>query len=87
MKQVVEAQALVGAVLAFRKAAATEGLTVSGFLRALIDERRASPARLRERYRDDPFYKRAGSFKGPRDLSVNHDRYLYTARALPSWSG
>lgn len=60
-----------------RKEAAAEGLTVSGFLRALIDERRASPARLRERYRDDPFYKRGGSFKGPRDLSVSHDRYLY----------
>ena len=37
-----------------RKEAAVENLTVSGFIRALIDERRASPARLRESYRDDP---------------------------------
>lgn len=60
-----------------RKEAAAEGLTVSGFIRALIDDRRASPARLREHYQDDPFYKRRGSFKGPKDLSVRHDRYLY----------
>lgn len=62
-----------------RKEAAAEGLTVSGLIRALIDERRASPARLREGYRDDPFYKRRGSFKGPKDLSVKHDKYLYGA--------
>jgi hypothetical protein len=60
-----------------RKEAAAEGLTVSGLIRALIDERRASPARLRQHYRDDPFYKRRGSFKGPKDLSVKHDKYLY----------
>ncbi len=60
-----------------RKEATAESLTVSGFIRALIDERRASPARLRERYRDDPFYKRRGSFKGPKDLSAKHDKYLY----------
>ena len=60
-----------------KKEAAAETLTVSGFIRALIDERRASPARLPESYRDDPFYKRRGSFKGPKDLSVHHDRYLY----------
>lgn len=60
-----------------RKEAATEGLTVSGFIRALIDERRAAPPRLREGYRDDPFYSRRGSFKGPRDLSAKHDKYLY----------
>ena len=53
------------------------GLTVSGFVRALIDERRASPARLREPYGDDPFYRRRGSFKGPKDLSIKHDKYLY----------
>ena len=60
-----------------QKEAAAGGLTVSGFIRALIDERRASPAPLRERHRDDPFYKRRGSFKGPKDLSVKHDKYLY----------
>jgi len=60
-----------------QKEAAAEGLTVSGFIRALIDERRTSPARLRERYGDDPFYQRRGSFKGPKDLSAKHDRYLY----------
>lgn len=60
-----------------RKEAAAENLTVSGFIRALIDERRASPARLRESYRDDPFYKRRGSFKGAKDLSAHHDKYLY----------
>ncbi len=59
-----------------RKEAATQGLTVSGFIRALIDERRASPPRLRESHRDDPFYSRRGSFKGPRDLSAKHDKYL-----------
>ena len=60
-----------------RKEAAIEGLTVSAFIRALIEQRRASPPRLRENFRDDPFYKRRGSFKGPKDLSVKHDRYLY----------
>lgn len=60
-----------------RKEAAVAGLTVSGFIRTLIAERRASPARLRESHGDDPFYKRRGSFKGPRDLSAKHDRYLY----------
>jgi len=60
-----------------RKEAATEGLTTSAFIRPLIDQRRASPPRLRENYRGDPFYKRRGSFKGPKDLSVNHNRYLY----------
>jgi len=60
-----------------QKEAAAEGLTVSGFIRTLIDARRTSPARLREAYRGDPFYKRGGSFKGPRDLSARHDKYLY----------
>jgi hypothetical protein len=60
-----------------RREAAAEGLTVSGFIRSLIDERRASPARLREHYQDDAFYRRRGSFKGPKDLSVKHDKYLY----------
>ncbi len=60
-----------------RKEAAAEGSTVSAFIRALIDDRRASPPRLREDYRDDPFYKRRGSFKGPKDLSLKHDKYLY----------
>lgn len=60
-----------------RKEAAAEGQTISGFIRALIDERRASPARPREGYRDDPFYKRRGSFNGPKDLSVKHDKHLY----------
>ncbi len=60
-----------------RKEAVAEGLTVSGFIRALIDQRRAAPAGVRADYRDDPFYKRRGSFKGPKDLSVKHDKYLY----------
>ncbi|MBI4610736.1 MAG: hypothetical protein HY726_17210 [Candidatus Rokubacteria bacterium] len=60
-----------------RSEAASEGLTVSGFIRGLIDERRASPPRLRESYRDDPFYHRRGSFKGPKDLAARHDKYLY----------
>jgi hypothetical protein len=67
-----------------RKEAAAAGLTVSAFIRALIDERRASPTHLREGYRDDPFYKRRGSFKGPKDLSVKHDRYLYGEAAWSS---
>ncbi len=60
-----------------RKEAAAEGLTVSAFIRALIDDRRASPPRLRQGYQDDPFYRRRGSFRGPKDLSLKHDRYLY----------
>ena len=60
-----------------QKEAAAEGLTVSGFIRRLIDERRAPPALLREVYREDPFYKRRASFKGPKDLSAKHDKYLY----------
>jgi hypothetical protein len=60
-----------------RREAVAEGLTVSAFIRSLIDERRASPTRVREPYQDDAFYRRRGSFKGPKDLSVNHDKYLY----------
>jgi hypothetical protein len=60
-----------------KKEADAENVTVTAFIRALIDERRASPARLRESYRDDAFYRRRGSFKGPRDLAARHDRYLY----------
>jgi hypothetical protein len=60
-----------------QKEGAAEGLTVSGFIRRLIDERRASPVLLREVYQDDTFYKRRGSFKGPKDLAVKHDKYLY----------
>lgn len=55
------------------------------------DKRRASSTQLRGGYRDDPFYKRRGSFKGPKDLSARHDKYPYrsalpTAPALRSWS-
>jgi hypothetical protein len=60
-----------------RQEAAAEGLTVSAFIRSLIEERRAAPARVREPYQDDAFFRRRGSFKGPRDLSVKHDKYLY----------
>ncbi len=60
-----------------RHEAAAEGLTVSAFIRSLIDARRASPASFRESYRDDAFYRRRGSFKGPKDLSAKHDKYLY----------
>jgi CopG-like RHH_1 or ribbon-helix-helix domain, RHH_5 len=60
-----------------RREADAEGVSVSAFIRSLIDARRASPPRLREDYRDDAFYRRRGSFKGPRDLSVKHDKYLY----------
>ncbi|MBI2466835.1 MAG: hypothetical protein HYV62_03300 [Candidatus Rokubacteria bacterium] len=67
-----------------RKEAAADGLTVSGFIRALIEERRRAPARVREAYSEDPFYRRRGSFKGPRDLSARHDKYLYGEAEWPS---
>jgi hypothetical protein len=60
-----------------RQEAAAEGVTVSGLIRALIEQRRTFPTTTRRDFRKDPFYTRRGSFKGPKDLSVNHDRYLY----------
>jgi hypothetical protein len=61
-----------------RKQANSTGTTVTGFLRKLIEEFRVRiPEEARKNYRDDPLYKMRGSFDGPKDLSENHDHYLY----------
>jgi hypothetical protein len=61
-----------------RKQANSTGTTVTGFLRKLIEEFRVRvPEEARKNYRNDPLYKIRGSFDGPKDLSENHDHYLY----------
>jgi hypothetical protein len=61
-----------------RKQASTNGTTVTGFIRRLIDDIRLRlPEQARKNYQNDPLYKRRGSFDGPNDLSENHDHYLY----------
>lgn len=60
------------------KQANTNGTTVSGFIRQLIDDfRHRLPKEARKNYQNDPLYKMRGSFDGPKDLSENHDHYLY----------
>lgn len=55
------------------------GNTVSGLIRAIIEERRRQQRRAggRRDYRSDPLYRRRGSFAGPSSLSGRHDEYLY----------
>lgn len=61
-----------------RKQANTNGTTVSGFIRQLIDDfRHRLPMEARKNYQNDPLYKMRGSFDGPKDLSEKHDHYLY----------
>jgi hypothetical protein len=61
-----------------RKQASTNGTTVSGFIRQLIDDfRHRLPEEARKNYQNDPLYKMRGSFDGPKDLAENHDHYLY----------
>ncbi len=61
-----------------RKQANSTGTTVTGFLRKLIEEFRVRvPEEARKNYRNDPLYKMRGSFDGAKDLSENHDHYLY----------
>lgn len=61
-----------------RKQANSTGTTVTGFLRKLIEEFRVRvPKEARKNYQNDPLYKMRGSFDGPKDLSENHDHYLY----------
>ena len=61
-----------------RKQANSTGTTVTGFIRKLIEEFRLRvPEEARKNYRNDPLYKMRGSFDGPKDLSENHDHYLY----------
>jgi hypothetical protein len=61
-----------------RKQANSTGTTVTGFIRKLIEEFRLRvPEEARRNYQNDPLYKMRGSFNGPKDLSENHDHYLY----------
>ena len=61
-----------------RKQANSTGTTVTGFIRKLIEEFRLRvPEEARRNYQNDPLYKMRGSFDGPKDLSENHDHYLY----------
>ncbi len=61
-----------------RKQANTTGTTVTGIIRKLIDDFRLHlPVEVRKNYQNDPLYKMRGSFDGPKDLSENHDHYLY----------
>jgi hypothetical protein len=61
-----------------RKESEARNITVSQFLRDLIDRRKKLSAKAAKRnYAKDPFFDRKGSFDGPVDLSVKHDSYLY----------
>jgi len=61
-----------------RKQANATGTTVSAFIRRLIDDFRLRlPEEARKNYQNDPLYKMRGSFNGPKDLSKDHDQYLY----------
>jgi len=61
-----------------QREAVARGTTISGLIRQLIEDRRTHPtATTPEMYAGDPFCQRHGSFDGPTDLSVQHDRYLY----------
>ncbi len=62
----------------FRKQANTNGTTVSGFIRQLINDfRHRLPKKAHKNYQNDPLYKMRGPFDGPKDLSEKHDHYLY----------
>ncbi len=61
-----------------RQEAAQRGTTISGLIRQLIEECRIHPREgISERYPEDPFFQRCGSFDGPSDLAEHHDHYLY----------
>ena len=61
-----------------RKESTSLGTTVSGLVRRLIQERRSAvPKQARKAYKDDPLYRRRGSFEGPSDLATGHDEHLY----------
>ena len=53
-----------------RNQANTTGMTVTGFIRKLIDDLRIRlPEEARKNYQKDPLYKRRGSFNGPEDMA------------------
>ncbi len=61
-----------------RKQASTDGTTIAGLIRKLVDDFRLRlPEDAHKNYQTDPLYKRRGSFDGPADLAEHHDRYLY----------
>jgi len=63
---------------ALRQQASRAGTTITGVIRRLVDELRFGPSEEGlKNYRNDPMYKRRGSFDGPKDLAENHDHYLY----------
>lgn len=60
------------------KEAGASGITISGFIRKLIQGSRCRLAdEAAKNYQSDPLFRRRGVFDGPEDLSENHDRYLY----------
>ena len=64
-----------------RKEAKATETTVSGFIRKLISEWKLHPPdEITKNYKDDPLYRRRGSFDGPTDLAEHHDQYLYGSR-------
>ena len=61
-----------------RRQAEAGGTTVSGVIRLLIDKSRDRlPIKAVKTYSSDPFFKRRGSFDGPRHLAEKHDQSLY----------
>jgi hypothetical protein len=61
-----------------RREANATGTTITGIIRRLVEEIRLRvPEEARKKYQEDPLYSRRGSFDGAKDLSENHDDYLY----------
>jgi len=62
-----------------RRQAEAGGTTVSGVIRQLIERfRDRNPIRtVKKTHSSDPFFKRRGSFDGPRHLAEKHDQSLY----------
>lgn len=61
-----------------QKKAKANRKTIVGIIRQLIEgERKQFSLKHSTSLQTDPLYMRTGSFDGPRDLSDEHDNYLY----------
>jgi len=61
-----------------RKEATARGIAISRLIRELIAKHRQSlTEELKKTYKNDPWFRRRGSFDGPDDLAEKHDLYLY----------
>lgn len=56
------------------KRAKNQGLSLSGIIRESLRRVLESPVKSRKK---DTLFADKATFKGPRDLAKNHDKYLY----------